>query len=71
MNRYRIASTPMIHTPGVFRWIVEAIRPFDIPKARELFAALGLPETVAAMLADSDPRITWQVEGETLILEAP
>jgi hypothetical protein len=70
MKQYRIASTPMIHSPGVFRWILETIRPFDVPKAQELFAAMGLPEEVAARLAESDPGVSVTYDGETVIVEA-
>jgi hypothetical protein len=70
MKRYRIASTPMIHSPGVFQWIIDAIRPFDKPRARELFAAMGLPEEVAGRLAESDPGVSVSYDEETVIVEA-
>ena len=68
MKTYRIQSTPMIHSPGVFRWITEAIRPFDTPKAAELFAAMGLPEDIAGRLAESDPLISVSYDDETAIV---
>jgi hypothetical protein len=67
--KYRIASTPLIHSPGIFRWIVETVRPFDRPKALELFAAMGLPENVAARLAESDPSVSLSYEGDFVIVE--
>jgi hypothetical protein len=72
MKQYRIASTPMIHSPGVFRWIIETVRPFDVPKAQELFAAMGLPEEVAARLAESDPGVSvaYDSDGDTVTVEA-
>lgn len=70
MKTYRIASAPMIHSPGVFRWIIEAIRPFDVSKARELFAAMGLPDEVAGRLAESDPGVSVSYDGEIVIVEA-
>lgn len=69
MKTYRIQSTPLIHSPGVFRWIIETVRPFDIPKAAELFAAMGLPEDIAGRLAESDPLIAVSYDGETVIVE--
>ena len=69
MKTYRIQSTPMIHSPGIFRWIIEAVRPFDTPKAAELFAAMGLPEDIAGRLAESDPLIAVSYDGETVIVE--
>lgn len=59
----------MIHSPGVFRWIIETIRPFDIPQAAELFAAMGLPEDIAGRLAESDPLISVSYDGELVIVE--
>ena len=70
MNTYRIASAPWIHSPGVFQWILSAIRPFDVPKAQELFAAMGLPEAVAARLAGSDETVAVAYDGETVIVKA-
>lgn len=67
--KYRIISSPLIHSPGVFRWIIETVRPFDIPKARELFAAMGLPDEVAGRLAESDPGVSVTYDGETVIVE--
>lgn len=69
MKTYRTQSTPMIHSPGVFRWIIETVRPFDTPKATELFAAMGLPEDIAGRLAESDPLISVSYDGETVIVE--
>ena len=58
----------MICSPGVFRWIIEAIRPFDILKAAELFAAMGIPEDIAGRLAESDPLISVSYDGKTVIV---
>jgi hypothetical protein len=71
MKTYRIASTPLIFTPGVFRWIIETVRPFDVPKAAELFAALGLPDDVAGKLAATDPGVIWTIQQEKVIVTAP
>jgi hypothetical protein len=59
----------MIHTPGVFRWIMEAVKPFQPRKARELFESLGLPPAVSKDLASKSPVSTWKTEGEIQIIE--
>lgn len=64
MKAIRLVSTPAVHTPGVFRWVVEAVRPFDIPKACELFAALGLPQEIAAKVANADPGTAWTIDDD-------
>ena len=69
----RLASTPMIHSPGVIRWIMATIAPFDQPKAAELFEAMGLPTHDAAALAKNPnaARITYNDEDGTVTFTFP
>lgn len=66
MTTLRIASTGLIHSVGLFRWIEQAIMPFDDSKARELLDALGIRSDLI------DPIIAGNYEakadGETLVL---
>jgi len=63
---YRLLSTPFCYTPGVLRWVIESVAPFDRAKALEFLAALGLPEDAAATVANGGADIT--LEGETAII---
>jgi hypothetical protein len=62
MTTYRIASTAMIYTPGVLNWIVEAVTPFDRPRAIDLLEALGLPLNAAEAVADGNAKISTEDE---------
>jgi hypothetical protein len=50
---FRLSSTPWIHSPGMIRWIMATVAPFDKPKAAELLEAMGLPTHDAAALAEN------------------
>ena len=65
---FRIVSTPAIHTPGVFRFILAGMRDgsFSASKATELFSALGLPAPVAVRLAAKDSAVTYEIHDETV-----
>lgn len=68
MNTYYIRSTPMVHTPNYFKYVLEGIRPFDVAQAARMLDALGLP--TEACLAVMDGEFHWMIEedGETVRL---
>ena len=66
MTTLRIHSTPLIYSIGFFRWIEEAIMPFDDAKARELLDGLGLRSELIEPIMEG--RYTTETDGETLIL---
>lgn len=59
----------MIHVPGVYRWVCEAIVPFDKVKAIEVFKSLGMEDADAEALANPKQEVTVSEDGEDLILE--
>ena len=68
MNTYRLLSTPMVNTPGIVAWAINAYRfPRDRKVIREVMASYpGLPEDVIEGLLDKS--IPYTVEGETVII---
>ena len=68
MQTYFINSTQAIHSPGIFRYIMEAIKPVDVAMAARMLDALGLP--IEACLAVMDDNFHWMIEedGETIRL---
>jgi hypothetical protein len=68
MQTYFINSTASVHSPGLFRYIMEAIRPNDVAMAARMLDALGLP--MEACLAVMDNEFHWMIEedGETVRL---
>lgn len=68
-RKIRILSTAGIYTPGVFRWVREAVAPFDKKKAIEVLEALGLQNADAEALADPKQKVDTTVDGEDLLLE--
>lgn len=69
VRRVKLLSAPWIYSPGMFRWIREAVAPFDRDKAAELLRAMGMKDDDANALADPDHPVTTEVEGEDLLLE--
>lgn len=69
MTTLRIHSTPMIYSPGMFRWIAEALLPDDKQSMElklEMLAAMGIPEELH--LATLGREYVTRTEGETLII---
>lgn len=70
MVTLRIHSTPMIYSPGMFRWIEEAIKdehsPYEPEFIMEMLNAMGIPEELH--LATLGREYTSRTEGETLVL---
>jgi hypothetical protein len=68
MNTYRLLSTPMVHTPGILAWAINAYRfPKDRKAIRKVMESYpGLPdEIIDGLLSKSIP---YTVEGETVII---
>jgi len=67
-NIYHIQSTGLIHMPGFFAWIMQAVKPFDVAMAARLLDGIGLPQE--ACLAVMDDQFHWIIEedGETVRL---
>lgn len=69
MTTLRIHSTPLIYSPGMFRWIEQALLP-DPGQTMELkldmLSAMGIPEEFH--LATIGREYTKRTEGETLVL---
>lgn len=66
MTTLNIHSTGLIYSPGLFSWIVQAVLPFDEPKARELLEAFGIPHQYVEEIVLG--RFETETEGETLVL---
>jgi len=68
MQTYFINSTATLHTPQFFRYVIEAVKPFDVAMAARMLDALGLP--IEACLAVMDDEFHWIIEedGETVRL---
>ena len=65
-TQLNIASNGLIYTPGLFKYIMEGVLPFQKKKAKELLAALGIPaEFIPAIIKG---KFEQKVEGETLVL---
>jgi hypothetical protein len=56
-RQLRLTSIPMVHSPGMIRWILATIAPFDQPKAIDLLEAMGLKTEDAVRIAAKDPTI--------------
>ena len=69
MVTLRIHSTDLIYSPGMFRWIEQALLP-DKSQSMELklemLAAMGIPEEVH--LATIGREYVSRTEGQTLVL---
>ena len=61
-----IHSTGLIYSPGLFRYIVQGVLPFDEAKARELLAAFGVPDEFVENIVLG--RFEQETDGETLVL---
>jgi|APGre2960657373_1045057.scaffolds.fasta_scaffold43874_5 hypothetical protein len=62
----KIASNDMIYSIGLFRWIEEAIMPFDDVNAAKLLDGLGIRDDLIEPILKGD--YTKSTEGETLII---
>jgi len=62
----RIHSNPMIYSIGLFRWIEEAIMPFDDDQARKLLDALGIRSDLIDPILEG--KYKKECEDETLVL---
>lgn len=65
-TQLNIASTGLIYSPGVFKFIVQGVLPFDKKKAKELLAALGIPAQFIPAIIKG--KYEQSIEGETLVL---
>ena len=69
MVTLRIHSTELIHSPGMFRWLEEALLP-DPGQTMELkldmLSAMGIPEELH--LATIGREYVSRTEGQTLVL---
>lgn len=69
MTTLRIHSTPLIYSPGMFRWLEQALLP-DSSQSMELkldlLSAMGIPEEFH--LATLGREYVSRTEGETLVL---
>lgn len=69
MTTLRIHSTDLIYSPGMFRWIEQALLP-DQSQTMELkldiLSAMGIPEELH--LATIGREYVSRTEGETLVL---
>ena len=69
MTTLRIHSTPLIYSPGMFRWIAEALLPDEkqtMELKLEMLSAMGIPEELH--LATLGGEYVTRTEGETLII---
>lgn len=69
MATLRIHSTDLIYSPGMFRWLEEALLPDKrqpMELKLDLLSAMGIPEEFH--LATLGREYTSRTEGETLIL---
>lgn len=62
----RIHSTSLIHSPGIFNYVEQAIIPFDKPRAKELLSALGIPDEFVDKIINGQYKKA--VDKETLVL---
>lgn len=69
MTKYRLQSTPMIHTPGLVAWARNGwVFEEDRPKFRQFFReGYGLPDKAVTVLIEGP----YTIEGETVIIEVP
>ncbi len=69
MTTLRIHSTPLIYSPGMFRWLEQALLP-DASQPMELkldlLAAMGIPDDFH--LATLAGEYVSRTEGETLVI---
>ena len=63
----RIHSSPLIYSIGFFRWIEEAIMPFDDNQARNLLDGLGIRHDLIEPIMNG--KYAKETDGETLILK--
>jgi len=56
-RQLRLSSIPMVHSPGMIRYILESVAPFDEPKAIDLLDAMGLNAEDSCRIVAKDPRI--------------
>jgi len=71
MTTLRIHSTPLIYSPGMFRWLEVVMKDNDTNRVSpelklELLAAMGIPEEFH--LATIGGEYMSRTEGETLVL---
>ena len=65
---YRLASAPLFHTPGMFRYWINGYR--TDPEIAFWQVALGFAELPAALIADVlSERCPYVVEGETVVIK--
>lgn len=69
MTTLRIHSTPLIYSPGMFRWLEQALLPDQnqaIELKLDLLSAMGIPEELH--LATIGREYVSRTEGQTLVL---
>jgi hypothetical protein len=62
----KIASNDMIYSPGFFRWIEEAIMPFDDVNAAKMLDGLGIRDDLIEPILRGE--YEKSTDGETLII---
>lgn len=67
MTTLRIQSNSLIYSIGFFRWIEEAIMPFDDDQARKLLDGLGIRSDLIEPIMNGE--YATETDGETLILK--
>lgn len=68
-RKIRMKSTGFVYAPGMFRWVREAVAPFNKKKATEVLEALGLPTDDAKVLSNHKHEVKTTIDGEDLLLE--
>ena len=68
-RKLTLSSIPMVHSPGVIRFILESVAPFDEPKAVEILEAMGLLWEDACRVAAKAPgiEIVYDDEAGTVV----
>ena len=66
MTTLRIASNPLVYTPGLFAYIMQTVAPFHRAKAGELLAACNIPANLITNILRG--KYQSRIEGETLVL---
>jgi hypothetical protein len=68
MTEYFIQSTPLVSASGMFRYIMEGVRPFDALMAARLLESLGVPQEACVAVMDNEFHWTIEEDGETVRL---
>lgn len=64
---YRVASTPGVCSPGVFRWVLQMVRDGEITNAVEILKSLSIPDPLVQLIVDQEGGWSWE-EGDHEVL---